>query len=83
MRCVMDWCNFDFTFDLGSACMFSNAILETYFSYYKDITDYYMYVHLIVLYPLIVILQLINLLGALVRGCRFATSWCNFDLTLS
>ena len=42
----------------------SPAILETCFSYDKDIwltaTDYYMYFYIIVLFPMAVILQLIN-----------------------
>ena len=48
----------------GSAKMCSHAIIETYFSYDKDVwigvADYYMYVYLFVLFMLVAILQLIN-----------------------
>ena len=51
-------------FNLGSAKVCSPTIIETYFSYDKDIqiavTDYYMYSYLIVLFLLVAILQLIN-----------------------
>ena len=50
------------TFSFGKVC--SPAIFKTSFSYDKDVgnvaTDYYMYFYIIVLYPLTVILQLIN-----------------------
>ena len=52
------------TFSFGSAKVCSPAILETCFSYDKDIwiaaTDYYMYFYIIVIFPLRSILQLIN-----------------------
>ena len=52
------------TFNLGLAKVFAPAIFETCFSYDKDIwitaTDYYMYFHIIVLFTLTAILQLIN-----------------------
>ena len=52
------------TFNFDSAKLCSPAIFETHFSYDKDIwitaTDYYMYFYIIVLFPLTVILQLIN-----------------------
>ena len=52
-------------FNLVSAKLCSPTIIETYFSYDKDIwiaiTDYYMYFYLIVLFLLVAILQLINL----------------------
>ena len=52
------------TFNFGSAKVCSLAIFETYFSYDTDIwiaaTDYYMYFYVIVLFPLIAILQVIN-----------------------
>ena len=42
--CAMSWCYLNFTFDFGSARMFSIAIFETYFSYFQYIwivlTDY-------------------------------------------
>ena len=51
-----------FSFDSAKEC--SPAILETYFSYDKDIciaaTAYYMYFYIIVLSPLTSILQFIN-----------------------
>ena len=56
--------HYDVTFKFGSANVCSPAIFETSFSYDKDIwiaaTDYYMHFHIIVLFPLTVILQLIN-----------------------
>ena len=52
------------TFNFGSAKVCAPAILETCFSYDKDIwiaaTDYYMYFYIIVQFPLTSILQLIN-----------------------
>ena len=52
------------TFRFGSAKVCSAAIFETSFPYDKDIwiaaTDYYMHFYIIVLFPLTVILQLIN-----------------------
>ena len=52
----------NFSFSSGEVC--SPAILETCFSYDKDVwiaaTDYYMYYYIIVLFPLTSILQLIN-----------------------
>ena len=52
------------TFNVGSAKACSPAILETCFSYDKDIwiaaTDYYMHFYIILLFPLRAILQLIN-----------------------
>ena len=51
-------------FNFGSAKVGAPAILETCFSYDKDIwiaaTYYYMYLYIIVLFPLTTILQLIN-----------------------
>ena len=50
------------TFKFRSAKMYAPAILETCFSYDKDIwiaaTDYYMYFYIIVQFPLTSILQL-------------------------
>ena len=44
--------NSDVTFNLGFANVYSTAIIETYFTYDKDIwiaaTDYYLYFYLIV-----------------------------------
>ena len=52
------------TFSFGSTKVCSPAILETCFSYDKDIwiaaTYYYMYFYIIVLFSLTYILQLIN-----------------------
>ena len=52
------------TFNFDSAKVFSPAIFETSFSYDKDIwiaaTDNYKHFYIIVLFPLIAILQLIN-----------------------
>ena len=52
------------TFNLVSATVSSPCIFETYFSHRKDIwiavTDYYMYLYLIVLFLWTAILQLIN-----------------------
>ena len=52
------------TFSFDSAKMCSAAIFETCFSYNKDIwiaaTEYYMFIYIIVLFPLTFILQLIN-----------------------
>ena len=52
------------TFSFGSAKVCSPAILQTCFSYGKDIwiaaTDYYLYFYIIVLFALTSILQLIN-----------------------
>ena len=52
------------TLSFGSAKVCSPAIFETCFFEDKDIwiaaTDYYMYFHIIVLFPLTSILQLIN-----------------------
>ena len=55
----------DVTFNFGSAKVCSPTIFETSFSYDKDIwiaaTDYYMHFYIIVmLFPIITILQLIN-----------------------
>ena len=51
-------------FNLGFARVCSPAIIETYFSYEKDIwfavTESYMYFYLIVLFLLVAILQLIS-----------------------
>ena len=51
-------------FNRVSAKVCSDAIIETFFPYQKNIwiavTDYYIYVYLIVLFLLVVILQLIN-----------------------
>ena len=53
------------TFNFGSAKVCPPVIFEKRFSYDKDIwitaTDYYMHFHIIVLFPLTAILQLINL----------------------
>ena len=50
--------------NFGSAKVCSPAIFETCFSFDKDTwiasTDYYMYLYIIVLFPLTSILQLIN-----------------------
>ena len=50
------------TFNFGSAKVCSPAIFETCFPYNKDIwiPDDYMHFYIIVLFPLTVILQLIN-----------------------
>ena len=53
------------TFNCGSAKVCLRAIFEISFSYDKDIwiiaaTDYYMHFYIIVLFPFIAILQLIN-----------------------
>ena len=53
------------TFNLGSTKVCAPAILETCFSYDKDLlrfaaTDYYVYFYIIVLFPLTSFLQLIN-----------------------
>ena len=52
------------TFSFSPAKVCSPAIFETCFSEDKDIwipaTDYYMYFYIIVLFPLMFILQLIN-----------------------
>ena len=52
------------TFIFGSAKVYSPAILETCFSYNKALwitaTDNYMYVYIIVVFPLTSILQLIK-----------------------
>ena len=52
------------TFNFGSAKVCSPAIIETSFSYNKDIwfatTDYYMHFYMIVLFLSRAILQLIN-----------------------
>ena len=52
------------TFNFGSAKVCSPAISETCFSYDKDIliaaTDHYIYFYITMLFPLTVILQLIN-----------------------
>ena len=52
------------TFSFGSAKVCSPAIFETCFSYNNDIwiaaTDYYVYLYIIVLFPLTSILQLMN-----------------------
>ena len=57
--------NYGVTFDLGSTKVCLRAIFETYSSYIKDIrvavTYYYVYVYLIVLFPLTAVLQFINL----------------------
>ena len=49
---------------LSHRAIFNLVIIETYFSYGKDIwiavTDYNMYFYLLVLYVLVAILQLIN-----------------------
>ena len=50
--------NHGVTFNLSSAKVCSHAIFETYFSC-KLITDYYMYLYLIVLFPLTAVFQLI------------------------
>ena len=51
-------------FNLCSAKVCSLAIIKTYFSYDKGIwsavTDYYLYLYLIVLFLLVAILNLIN-----------------------
>ena len=56
------------TFNFGSAKVCSPDIIETCFSYDKAIciasTDYYIYFYLSVLFPLTVILQLINFTAA-------------------
>ena len=53
----------------GVTCNFGIVILETHFSYDKDIwitaTDYYMYIYIIVLFPLTSILQFCNLISTL------------------
>ena len=52
------------TFNLGFAKVFSPILFDTYFSYHKDMmiaaSDYYMYFHVIMLFPLTAILKLIN-----------------------
>ena len=52
------------TFNFGSAKVCSLFIFETCFSYDIDIwiaaTDYYMYVYIVVLFPLTAILQIMN-----------------------
>ena len=52
------------TFNFGSAKVCAPGILETCFSYDKDIwiaaRDYYMYFYIIVLFPLTSVLQLIK-----------------------
>ena len=51
-------------FNLGPATVCSPAIIETYFSYDKDVwiavTDYHIYFYLTVLFLLVAILQLIS-----------------------
>ena len=51
-------------FNLGSAQVYSPAIMDTCFSYEKDIrivvTDYFMYIYLIVLFLIVALLLLIN-----------------------
>ena len=53
------------TFALGSARIFFTAILEKYFSCQKDMwiaaSGYYMYFHLIMLFPLAILLQSMNI----------------------
>ena len=55
--------HYGLTFNFGLAVCLA-AIFETCFSYDKDIwiaaTDYYMYFYIIVLFPLIASLKLIN-----------------------
>ena len=56
--------NLGVTFNLGSAKVYSPAIFETNFSYHKDtsitVTDYYIHLYLILVFPLMIILQLVN-----------------------
>ena len=56
-------------FNLGSANLCSPAIIETCFSYDRQygfaVTDYSMYLYLIVLFLLVTILQLINFTASL------------------
>ena len=61
---AVSWCDLILTIDLGSARMFSDGTLDTYFSYQKAIwivaIDFYISFYLIVLPPVTVILQLRN-----------------------
>ena len=58
------------TFNFGSTKVRAHAILETCFSYDKDIwiaaTDYCIYFYIIVLFPLTSILQLIKIYSVII-----------------
>ena len=54
----------DVIFNLGPAKVFSPGIIETHFSYHKDVwiavTDYYLHFYLIVVFLSVAIHQIIN-----------------------
>ena len=58
----------DVTFNVGSAKLCSPAMFETCFSYDKDIliaaTENYMYIYIVLLFPLTAILQLIHFIAS-------------------
>ena len=73
--------NHGLAFNLGSArvCC-SPAVFETYFSFHNGtwiaVTYYGIYFYLIVLFPLIAILQLINLTASKLLVYQFMLSSC-------